>query len=651
MAIRRCILLSCLWACCQLYAQNNITRHSLSLIINDIYETVLENDADIDLESLTADLIYLSEHPINLNCATEKELQQLVFLTPQQIDAILLYVYRHPMESLYELQLIDALKRYDIRDMLPFVTVAPVGGKQPFHWREMWHYAKHEISLRSDVRNAEGYTGDPFYAAIKYSFNYQQKVQFGIAMERDPAEPWWGNNTYGFDFYTGFLQIDDIGTHVRRVVAGDYRAMFGQGLVVGNTLRFGGKSVITAGRTRNELRRYHSTGESGFFRGAGVVLKWNNLEGTLFYSARRIDGCVTDGVFPTVRTDGWHRSAREIAAKQTVWQQVAGCNLTWRYKNLQMGFTAVETLLGDTLRPKADYYNANFFQGNRQFVAGINYRWHGRRISIFGETAVGQNRKWGWANITGIRLYPCQDLTLVGIYRYYSSTYDALFAHAFGENTRNNDENGLYLGTEIKRLNRWRFACYADAFAFRFPKYRIPTPGYGYDWLAEAMWYTNDDIEMQWRIRSKRKGYADKHSLRYILTNTLGDWTFRTWAEGNIAQQHAASPTFGLLLQQDLSYRFQKLPLTLQACLQAFHAPDYHNRFYLYENDVLYAFSVPAAYGKGGRCYLNLRYRITPMLSVYFKAAHSVYAADWAQQQQLKSARRTDFHLLVRIRI
>lgn len=634
-----------------LSAQDNMTGHNLSLVINDIYETILEDGREADFESLAEDLNLLAECPINLNEATEQDLQRLPFLTPGQIDALLLYVYLHPMESLYELQLIDGLKRYDIRDMLPFVTVAPVTRQKPFYWREMWHYGKHLLTLRTDIRNIESHSGDPFYAALKYSFNYRRKVQFGIAMEHDPAEPWWGPKTCGFDFYSAFVQIDDPTLHIRRIVAGDFRAGFGQGLVIGNPFRIGGKTVTTAGRAQEGLRRYHSTGEADFFRGAGITFRHGTLEGSAFYSARRVDGHVEQGVFPTVQTTGWHRSATEIAAKQTVWQQTAGIHMAWQHKQLKIGITAAEVLLSDTLRPQPDYYNANFFQGTRQFAAGIHYQWSGRRIGIFGETAACQNRRWGWGNITGIRLYPCQDVMLVGIFRHYSATYDAFCGNAFGESGRNNGESGFYLGTEVKRLSRWRFSCYADAFAFRFPQYGIRTPSTGYDLLAEATWYPGKDIEMQWRFRTRRKDGTDRHALRCILCNVFGNWTFRTWAEGNIAQRNAASPTFGLLLQEDVSYGFTNVPLTLQMRLQAFHAPHYANRFYVYENDVLYAFSVPAAYGTGGRCYLNMRYHITPIVSVYLKASHSVYAEAWAEQHSLQSRRRTDIHLLLRLRI
>ena len=85
-------------------------------IIQDIYTQLTELSA-VDQEELQEDLLRLAEQPINLNAATQADLQQLPFLSPRQIDDILLYIYRHPMDSLYELRLIPSLSEYDIRNL------------------------------------------------------------------------------------------------------------------------------------------------------------------------------------------------------------------------------------------------------------------------------------------------------------------------------------------------------------------------------------------------------------------------------------------------------------------------------------------------------------------------------------------------------
>ena len=101
-----------------------VVRPSFSLddIILDIYNAVTEF-GEVDYEQLQTDLYALHESPIDLNNTSDEELTQLYFLSPQQIDAILAYAYRHPFESLYELRLIPELADYEIRDLLPFVYI------------------------------------------------------------------------------------------------------------------------------------------------------------------------------------------------------------------------------------------------------------------------------------------------------------------------------------------------------------------------------------------------------------------------------------------------------------------------------------------------------------------------------------------------
>ena len=63
------------------------------------------------------------------------------------------------------------------------------------------------------------------------------------------------------------------------------------------------------------------------------------------------------------------------------------------------------------------------------------------------------------------------------------------------------------------------------------------------------------------------------------------------------------------------------------------------NRIYLYEHDVLYAFSIPATYGLGGRAYFCLRWQIIKQLALYLRVSETVYS-------DLRT--KTDLHFLLR---
>ncbi len=619
----------------------------IEMVIDDIYSFLSETNTDIDFESLENDLLALAAHPININTATENDLQKLRFLSPEQIDAILLQVHQQPMHSLYELQLIPELKRYEIRNLLPFLTVQEPKTDKKLYWKEVLPLGQHEINLRTDARNIQANGKDPFYVSLKYGFNFSNRIQWGITAEHDVGEAWWRKGKiYGFDFYSGFFQMQDIGI-LDKLVVGDFRASFGQGLVLNTNRLYGGKTslVTQAGMSNEGIKRFASTTEYDFFRGAGATLDCGKgFKLTTFYSAKKIDARPRNGVTTSLPQTGYHITDTEINGKRATWQQVIGLNLTWRYKHLKLGLTMTENILGDTLRPNPNYYNKLYFQGKRQASIGINYFYHYQRWSIWGEVAVAQNTQWGWANITAIRFAPISDISLVALYRYYSPTFDNMLGNAFAENSRNNDENGLYLGTEIKRLRDWRFTLYTDAWYFSLPKYGIREKSYGWDVFAQADYYTRDNLNMSWKVRAKQKGPKDKYSLRYQLRWAQDGWQTNTMIEGSISQKES----FGGAITQDIAYTFPKIPITLQARIAAFHIKDYDNRIYFYENDVLYAYSTPALYGIGGRFYFNARYHINETISIYTKIAHTAYSTAWANERNIP-ANKTDVRLLLRL--
>ena len=157
---------------------------NLDDIVLDIYNAATEI-GEVDYEQLQTDLYALHEAPINLNNTSDEELQQLYFLSPQQIDDILAYADRHPFETLYELRMIQSLADYEIRDLLPFVRIGARASEQNIYAREVFAHAGHEIITRADARSIEDFEGtDPMYIQTRYRFDYQRRVTFGAPEER-----------------------------------------------------------------------------------------------------------------------------------------------------------------------------------------------------------------------------------------------------------------------------------------------------------------------------------------------------------------------------------------------------------------------------------------------------------------------------------
>ena len=628
---------------------------SLDDIILDIYNAVTEF-GEVDYEQLQTDLYTLHESPIDLNNTSDEELTQLYFLSPQQIDAILAYAYRHPFESLYELRLIPELADYEIRDLLPFVYINRAAlnsetiNTDALYAKEIFAKAHHELLTRIDARNIEAYEGtDPIYTQFRYRFDFRRRVTFGGQLRR-PAGGFARDLQYG-----AYLQLNNITPHLHTLVAGNFQASFGQGLVLAPVFHAGKSMYVTSVGQQREGLRYYSSVDGQGLHGAGATLRWEwnkttRLDISALYSMRH--------------------------ANDSTWHHLLGANLTLRHKKLQVELTAIENLWSDSIHPYTNAkYNRHYFRGRNQAVIGASFRYNHGWFDAFGEIATAQNHQitndqspitkshWGFGTIIGSRFYPTNGISLLALYRYYSPYFDNALGYAFSETSRLGDENGGYLGFDITRLRNWRFIGYGDIFYFSGYKYGLgdATRTLGYDAMAEIQYSWSkhpsfqggDGGRLSLRLRARQKGDAT-YSTRAQFDWAQGSWSLRTTAEANIIPSKLSTLnsqlTYGYTIFQDISY---SLPLRegrglgLRLRLQGFDAREWANRIYTYEHDVLYAYSIPAVYGLGGRAYLCLRWQIIPQLALYFRASETVYARKWAAAHS-RPLTRTDLHLLLR---
>ena len=602
-----------------------VANLSLEDIVLDIYRGMTEI-GEVDYEQLQTDLYALHETPIDLNNTSEEELSQLVFLSPQQIDDILMYADNHPFESLYELRMINSLADYEIRNLVPFVRVGASADNNKVYAREVFAHAKHEIIARVDARNIENTptNSDPMYVQTQYRFDYQRKVIFGAQLRR-PA----GGQAQDLE-YGAYVQLRDISPHLHSIVGGNFQASFGQGLVFAPAFRSGKSAYVASVGQTTEGLRYYSSADGAGLHGAGATLRWNwgkatRLDVSALYSMKR--------------------------ANDSIWQHVIGANLTLRHQRLQVELTAAQNIWSDSIHPYRNAaYNAHYYRGRHQAVVGASARYNYGWFDAFAEVAASENQKWGAGVLAGSRFYPTDGVTLVALYRYYSPWFDNALGYGFSESSRMGDENGGYIGWDINRWKGWRINGYADIFYFSGVKYGIPQAGtIGFDVMAEAGWgreVKGERFEVRGRLRARKKGLSYLYSARGAFDWNSGPWSLRTTLDFNhspLANNHLP---YGVSIAQDVEYTF-RAPLSLKGRVQFFDARDWNNRIYLYEHDVLYAYSVPATYGLGGRAYVCLRWKIIPQLALYLRVSETVYQRQWATNHS-RAMTRTDVQFLLR---
>ena len=440
------------------------------------------------------------------------------------------------------------------------------------------------------------------YGKLRYRFNYQNRVMAGVTIGRTPGTTWENIN------YGGFIELRDMGP-MKRIVAGNYQAHFGYGLVIGSPFKRGKTAYIQSTATTDEgLKKFGSVGDSyNYFHGVGATAKvssWADV--SAFYSLRE---------------------------GKEEWNHVVGVNATGRWNRLKVGITAVENIHHPTKKNSLEEMELV----STQAVMGVNARWNQGKVDIWGELATSQGNQWGIGGIAGIRYTPISDINLLAIYRYYSPYFDNIYANALCSWTRMRDEHGGYFGVEYNRLKNWQLLAFGDVWKS------------GFETMAQADFIPQKDYRMHTRFRVKRKDEKDTYSLRWNMVYEFGQWKMKTQADGNLVQTNNAL-TYGWSLLQDVEYRFSQVPIVLQLRAQAFDAQEWNNRVYIYENDVLYAYALPFVYGLGGRFWLNARYKINDIFSLYLRVSETIYQNTWAIEHDKKST-RTDVHALLRIKL
>jgi hypothetical protein len=656
-------------------------------LISELFEQFsAEGAVELDYTTFYDELRFFALHPINLNRTSREELERLPFLSDVQVENMLAYIYQFgSLKSIFELRLIDGLDMTDIRRLLPFVLVGEGDNRYAkIYWVDVLKYGKQEFICRLDKTAEEkagyanvlddyvetppvirtNYLGNQLYNSVRYRFHYKDRIQVAFTAEKDAGEPFWGSRQRGYDFYSASVQLNDIGKF-KTLVFGDFRANFGQGLVLHPDFALSKSSAVLNVSTRaSGLKKYSSTDETNFFRGGGFSCQFGKLDLSAFYSNKNLDADTLNGRFPVWNKTGLHRTLSEFSLKHAVNQQVVGLNADLNLSSLKLGFVLVHTVLDNQLQSEKSIYNHFYFAGSNQTTAGLNYRLRLFKLNLFGETAI--TNSGAMATINGMTLSPSSQVNLVVLQRNYSPGYDSFYATAFSEASKVNNETGLYLATEIRPFKQWKMVAAVDSYRFPWPKFGLDASSIGQYSLIQLDYNPRSDLSMYWRFKYNFKQTnnvidnevfativpTQKSTLRYHLKYSVGHFSFKNSFDANFASQLLAPFNYGILFSQDVSYAPSNSSCAVDLRFQFFDADNYTIRFYPYEQDVLYAFSMPMLCGLGSRYYLNLRYNLTKSLSVWFKIAQTVYADDReglsSGNDRIAGNRKTDLRLLLK---
>ena len=619
-------------------------------------------------EEVMEQLAERAEQPINLNQTSREELEQLPFLTAQQVEGIIMYLDRyHPIRTLNELRMITALD-YDVRSLLThFVYCGEEAPKRVWpQWADVAKYGRHKLTAtvrvpfyqRQGDRN--GYLGYKYRHDLRYQFNYKNRIKFGLTGAQDAGEPFFSNkNTMGYDHYAVYFQLRGMG-RLEELNLGTYRVQMGLGLVMNTGFHLGKlASLQSLGRSSHTLTAHSSRSGSNYLQGAAATVRIaRRWKLTAFASFRAVDATLNaDGTVRTLLTDGYHRTPTELEKKNNTHQLDLGSSIGWRKGTAYVSANTVFTHFDRRLLPQTTtLYRRYAASGNDFFNLSLDYGYNTARWGFSGETAV--NRQGALATLHTLSLAVSPTLHMMALHRYYDKRYTALHAHSVSEGSGIQNEHGIYLGTTWKPAHAWTIQGYLDYAHFSWPRYQVSAASDAFDGLLSVRHSRRQwTLEGRYRLHIRQQDDSHhqqlinktEHRLRLSATWAIAPrLSLRTQADG-VAAQTKEGRERGLMLTQHATCQWRSLKM--DGHVGWFHTDDYDSRIYQYEPSALHDFSFPMYYGHGLRYSFMLTTTLIRRLTATLKVGTTRYfdrSTIGSALQQVAHSSMTD--LLVQLR-
>lgn len=601
-----------------------------------------DRDEDVGMwEEMYDALSDAAENPVDVNTATKEDMERLPFLTPDEVEGILEYIYRNgAIKSIGEFAMVTRLTP-EHRRLLPYFISINSNDKPHFpSFKRLLSYGKSKLVATATMPlydrqgDKNGYLGYKYRHSLRYEFSCGDYLRIGLVGAQDAGEPFFsGGNGCGYDFYSYYLAIRKLGS-LKNLTVGRYRMRLGLGLLVNNNFSFGKTVGVSAlSRTGTAISPHSSRTSYNYLQGAAATVSLTrHIDLTAFLSYKDFDATLSnDGsTIATILKTGYHRTEAEMRKKNNSSQFAAGSNVSYDNGSLSLGASAYYASLDKELRPNTSQAYRRYYPSGKHFYGmSLDYGYRMGRLLFRGETATGSSHAWATLNTLTYRL--SESLSAVAIQRYYSYKYYSLFAQSMSEGGSVQNESGLYMGVSWMPSRSLNVSYYADVAYFPWAKYQAATSSRSFDNMLSAS-YTLRGVtfSMRYRLKMRQKDNADKmaliykndHRMRLAARYDATAWNVKAQFDATLTDYKGRSRGY----MASVSGGCQAIKrLDIYCTAGYFNTDDYNSRIYSYERGMLYDFSFPSYYGEGLRYAMLVSYKPIDSLQVTAKVSTTNY--------------------------
>jgi len=577
-------------------------------------------------------LIWLREHPFDLNAVSKEELETIPGVLPAEAAAII--------------TLRKMLKRFSSLDQIAAIEGSAILQKiQPYVYLEdglleagsprrpvflLRSRATHGLQQQRGFQQGV-FTGSSLKSYSRILIAGSERVQGGVLFEKDSGE----RTSTGF--VSGYISASDF-SFVSQAIVGDYTFEAGQGLVFwrGTAFGKGAEAISIVKKSGAGAHPYRSADEFNFLRGVTVTSSFQPAIGEIrfsaFYSRRSLSArSDTPETISSFYQDGLFRTADELSYRNAIHERILGGRVQLSSRaDWSLGITYYRSTFDKSVLSDQVFE----FKGTGAEVAGVDGNVRFGRITLFGEAA--RSGVGAGAGIAGVILSLGKKSHVAGLYRDYSPKFNPLHANGFGENGNTQNERGLYFGIQHPVTDWLGLAAYIDVFKFPWRSFSNPLPASGHDFMIQGDVQATRALDFSLRYNSKT---IETSASSFDLFREARISTERAQQRARCTATHYVSRNVrlkgriemtqvryqldggaerGVLFYQDFQYRALD-GFTVEGRLVFFDTDSYESRLYEYENDLRGAYSNPALFGKGRRWYLLVKFALGDMVSVSAK--------------------------------
>lgn len=601
--------------------------------LSEALEEELITEAEYILSMNRIEGILLS--PLDINTVSQDILSGVPLLTPYQTYHLLHYRLNHGgFRSLYDLKMVEGWDEETLTWALPLFQckneATTALGKRV---KTGLLQGRTHLALNSSYQlgsRSEDYLGPPLGTSLRFQYQSTAGLSMALGVEHDRYEPWSYQGHKGFDAYLGHVAMSNTGV-VKRLILGDYRVGWGEGLVIAQGYQ--PKRLSLGGGQTRGIRPMMGLSEGGRMRGLATDVALGKLRLALFASSRRMDGHIdAEGEITALSDAGLHRTEREQMYRHRVSMQTVGAQLIYQSPRLELALQGIGYgWAGDFLRHATGASHiAELDSMQRHSALSLSYRYVSERgrLLLSGEVARSTLGTYALAQSIGYKSESWGELRLVG--RLIPDLYWSYYGQTYSHYARPNDELGIGLYYELRDLLP------KLSLNFGTDLYRpyLEQEGKGHrrgarlfnEWTYRSSYASTLTARLSWY---QEEGSANKLRLSLQHNTALGAWRL----QGKLSASRIDTQ-WGWAGQLRLSYKPSTGRFGADASAIYHSVEEWAGRFNYFEPRLSYEYGSLLLYQKGYRLSAVGNYKLSNRLRLGAKLS---YAHNDRQEQSVIS--------------